>query len=273
MNLTLHPASQKLLAAYSTHMPHALLITGKSGIGVSTVAENLAKQISKNVTIVLPEKDEKIDLETGTITVGIIRRLYEQTRTKHSRVVVIDYAERMATQAQNAFLKLLEEPGSGTTFILACHDPQRLLPTILSRVQQLELREISREASLELVKALGVTDQTKQSQLLYIAEGLPAKLAHLATDEKFFEKEAQSVRDAKELLQASPYDKLLIAQRYRADRPGSLAMLDIALKMTRQSFTATSDSRATRQLETLLDTYDAISGNGNIRLQLARLAL
>lgn len=273
MNLTLHPASARLVDAYAAHPPHALLITGRTGGGMQAAAEYIAAKQGSTILRVLPEKDDKVDLEAGSIGVETIRTLYEQTRAKQRRVIIIGQAERMTAQAQNAFLKLLEEPGEDTIFILATHDPQLLLPTIHSRVQHVELRPISREASLQLITLLGVTDATKQQQLLYIGQGLPEKLTQLVNDPELFEQEAQRVRDAKELLQAPAYQKLLVAQRYKTDRPGSLALLDIALAMTRQSLVAAFDIRLKTRLDNLLDIHQAISRNGNIRLQLARLAL
>lgn len=274
MNLMMHPASAKYIEAYVAHRPHALLITGPEGIGASSIAEHIAKQFTKNIIIVLPEKDDKVDLESGTITVSLVRRLYEQTRTKASdRVVIVDYAERMAVQAQNAFLKLLEEPETHTSFIIVSHDPQKLLPTIHSRVQQLELRPVSKHDSQALISRLGITDATKQNQLLYMAEGLPAKLTRLTKDQAYFDAQAQGIRDARVLLQGSTYDRLIIAHKYKSDRSGSLSLIDIALRMTRQSLERSSDGRALAQLEALLETYDTIQANGNIRLQLARLAL
>lgn len=274
MNLAIHSTSRKHLEAAIIHTPHALLLTGPHGIGASTIAHHIAVQLSQNILTILPEKDEKVDLESGTITVGLIRRLYEQTRTQvGDRVVVIDYAERMAVQAQNAFLKLLEEPGSHTSFILVSHDSQKLLPTIHSRVQHIELREISTSDSTHLIEQLGVQDPTKRSQLLYMAQGLPAKITRLIQDEEYFRSQAQIVRDARDLLQGNPYDKLLLAHAYKSDRQGCLSLIDIALRMTRTSLASSNDPRAVSQLETLLRTYDTISANGNIRLQLARLVL
>src|SRR5690606_41517756 len=67
----------------------------------------------------------------------IIRRLYDLARTKGSKkYIIIDYAETMAKPAQNAFLKLLEEPNDQIHFILLSHQPQSLLPTIMSRSEE-----------------------------------------------------------------------------------------------------------------------------------------
>lgn len=54
------------------------------------------------------------------------------------RVVLIQNIDRMPTEAQNAFLKTLEEPPEDTMFLLTSSEPKKVLPTILSRVRPLE---------------------------------------------------------------------------------------------------------------------------------------
>ncbi len=59
------------------------------------------------------------------------------------RVVIIDAADEMNTNAANAILKLLEEPPANTILLLICHQPARLLPTIRSRCRELRLSPMS----------------------------------------------------------------------------------------------------------------------------------
>lgn len=274
MTLILHPLTEKSALSITKNPPHALLITGQYGIGASTLAMHIAKQLSPMVTTVLPEKDDKIDLDKGTITVGLVRRLYEQTRTKSaSRIILIDYAERMAPTAQNAFLKLLEEPTPGTMFILVSHEASKLLPTVKSRVQRFDMHTITLDQSKQLLDILEVTDPTKRMQLLYMASGLPAELTKLASDQAYFERGADIVRDAKALLQAETYKKLLVAHKYKDDRAAALRLLEIAMNMLRQSLSNEQPIVTTKKLDHFLDVYDRLSANGNIRLQLARAVL
>ncbi len=63
---------------------------------------------------------------------------------KGNRMVIIREAERMTPEAAQAALKLIEEPGEGTYLVLTSRDPERLLPTILSRCQRLRFRPLPR---------------------------------------------------------------------------------------------------------------------------------
>lgn len=275
MSLVLHPTSDALLAKVTAHLPHALLLSADEGVGLGTIAREVARTHTAHAIIVLPEKDDKIDLEKGNITVDSIRRLYSQARTKQAgkRIIVIDYAERMNHQAQNAFLKLLEEPAEGTSFILASHEPSRLLPTIRSRVQHVELRRITTDQSNELLDTLAVRDATKRSQLLFMANGLPAELIRLDQNEEYFAHRVSIMRDARTFLQGSAYDKLLVAQAYKDDRPKTLLMIKDCIKIIEHSLKSQPQAKLIKQLSHLSNIYDVIEANGNIRLQLLTLAV
>ena len=267
----LHEKSEKALAALWNGGAHGMLLSGPVGVGLSTIAEYFSRQ-SNSVTLwVRPEKDEKIDYEKGSITVAQIRSLYETLKTvdKKGRIVVIDSAERMAEPAQNAFLKLLEEPPQGVRFVLLSHTPTTLLPTIHSRVQSLELHPIERAQSETLLDQLVIIDPTKRAQLLFIAAGLPAEIHRLAADEEYFRSRAGIVRDARTFISGSPYERLKIAHAYKDSRPKALQLLEDSMKQLRQTVTQSGDTSALARIPKLLGAYKAVRQNGNVRLQLA----
>lgn len=267
----IHPQTQKVLDAVFASDSHAILLSGPVGIGLSTIAAEYAAKLKGQVVPVLPEKESKIDIEKGSITVESIRRLYDLTRMKepNGRTVVVDYAERMAPAAQNAFLKLLEEPSEGTRFILLTHQPTLMLPTIHSRSQKVEIKPITREQSEAHLDALGVRDATKRSQLLFIAEGLPAELSRLVGDDSLFESRVGLVKDARTYVTGSPYDRLLIAKKYKDSRPEALVLLQDAAKLLRMTIASKGDGATLKMLTRLEVLHKRISEQGNVRLQLS----
>jgi len=275
MSLYVHSLSRTQLTAALANESASLLISGPSGIGLLTVANDALRSLGAVVLTVLPEKDEKVDLEKGRITVDVVRKLYEQTKTvsQQPRVVIIDYSERMATPAQNAFLKLLEEPPQNTRFILLTHTPETLLPTIRSRTQHIVLQPISDVQTNELLNDLGVHDATKRAQLLFIARGLPAHITTLVEDEKLFSARAAIVKDARTFISGSPYDRLLIAKQYKDNRENALQLLVDALKQLKTSFTAQPEARTLAMLEKLERSHKTLTEQGNVRLQLSALAV
>ena len=268
--VVVHPATKGRLDSLLLDLPQSLLLSGKSGVGLLAIARGIAAQLHTAPRVVLPEKDEKVDLEKGVISVDSIRRLYQITKTIETgrRIIIIDYTERMGSQAQNAFLKLLEEPGRNTYFILLTHEVSKLLPTIRSRAQHLEVQPVTLEQSESVLDELKVTDAKKRSQLLFIASGLPAELHRLASDDSYFDKRVQVVRDAREFLQGSPYDRLKLAQAYKDNRPQALLLLSDALRLLRTNVSE-GKSELLPSIDALLKAYERIEANGNIRLQLA----
>ncbi len=79
------------------------------------------------------------------------------------RVAILLDAERMGAQAQNALLKLLEEPPDGLLLLLCTSAPEALLPTILSRCQQLRLQPVDEH---ELVDALAARYPERKAEEL-----------------------------------------------------------------------------------------------------------
>lgn len=271
MNLVVNEVSRKALENALENLSHALLITGKEGVGLFTIAKEYADTQKSILYTVLPEKDEKIDLEKGTITVESIRRLYDFTKTiePNGRIIVIDYAERMATPAQNAFLKLLEEPTEGTHFILLSHNPERLLPTIRSRSQLIDIRPASRQQSEALLDDLGVKDATKRAQLLFIAQGLPAELTRLVNDDEYFTARAGIVKDAREFITGSPYTRLILAKKYKDNRSQALMLLEDAMRQLEQTIASGNRESAITVVSRLEQLHKRVSEQGNIRLQLS----
>lgn len=271
----INPASEKTLLAIIKKMPQSLLLTGEPGVGLGVISRYIAELCKVKPIIILPEKDEKIDLDKGIISVEIMRRLYDETRTKMTskRIIIIDYAERMTVQAQNAFLKLLEEPGTDIYFILVSHSMSKLLPTILSRTEKLEIRPITVKQSEKLLDDLKITDVIKRSQLLFMAEGLPAELTRMVNDDVYFEKRSLTVRDARELIRGNMYQKLLIVNSHKDDRAVVLTLLLDMASILKHSIVINPQADAVAKIDSILNAYQQIEANGNIRLILARMLL
>jgi hypothetical protein len=271
MNLILHPRTQEFITHSAKSIPQSLLITGVNGVGLLTIAQHIAASHSPVVHMIEPLAVGK----SKSITVEQIRDLYDTVRTRSDgkRIIIIDDADVMTHAAQNAFLKLLEEPGAQTHFILLSHHTDQLLPTIQSRVQQQEIYPIDSNQTRKYLDELGVGDERKKQQLLYIADGLPAELHRLVHDNDYFDASAQRMKDARELLRASTYEKLLIAHRYRDNREQAIGLVEAAIHITRRTLSDNAQTGLVKQLSALTTAYDGLQANHNIRLCLARLVL
>jgi DNA polymerase III delta prime subunit len=272
MNLVLHPATALLLTAIEKEPPQSLLLSGASGTGLLTIASGMA---AKTRTIVVRPQTAKGEVGAGGIGVEAIRDLYDHTRTKtvHPRTVIIDDADKMSPSAQASFLKLLEEPNESTRFILTTHTPSSLLPTIRSRVQSFHVQSLTDEQSKDFIRELGVSDATKQTQLLFLAAGLPAELTRLIQDDEYFQLRASIISDARNLIAADTYQKLRIVHSYRLKRDEALRLIDSAMAILRFSLRNKPQPNLVLQLEALLEARERLLANQNVALQLARAVL
>jgi len=88
------------------------------------------------------------------IKISAIRNLYQLIVSKpneaKNRAVIIGHAETMNEHAQNAFLKMLEEPPSNTFFILISENSNSMLPTIISRCRTLWFKPIEQRSENEI---------------------------------------------------------------------------------------------------------------------------
>ena len=272
--VVLNPIDEKRLSLLVKDLPQSLLLTGDKGIGLATIAHSIA---DKNLAGFLQPQNskEQIDNESGTISVEMIRGLYTQTRAKHTgrQVIIIDNADRMSAGAQAAFLKLLEEPNDSIHFILTSHAPQKLVLTIISRIQEFTLHPITHEQTTAFLDSLKVDDKTKRAQLQFIADGFPAELSRLITNDSYFKQRAKIMGDARTFLQSNAYEKVLIAQEYQGERPQALQLVDSCMQILRRSISAKPQQAAVAQLTLLLTIRDNINSQHNIRLQLARFVL
>jgi DNA polymerase III delta prime subunit len=264
-----HSSSESLINQLRSGGGQSLLISGPEGVGLLDIARAITE--GSQTTLLSPDETKA----SRHISAEMIRELYDMTRSKSvgKQYVIIAEADAMTKSAQGAFLKLLEEPNASIHFILISSLPDVLLPTIRSRVQQHTITPISSAQSATYLNDLGVTDETTRKQLLYIAEGLPEELARLATDEAYFSEAVQRMKDARELLQASQYERLLVVNRYRDNRVNAQQLVAFATSMTRRSLSQRPQKSLVTQLDKLLSTREELDANANVRLTLTRLVV
>lgn len=263
-NLVVSHSAKPRIQRYQESLPQAVLLSGTTGVGLLTIARSIARENGE--TIVL-----RPELLTKTSTVPLIsiekiRDLYSQTRTRAEkvRVVIVDDADAMTIPAQNAFLKLLEEPNQSTKFILTSHRPESLLPTIRSRLESCHITPVSKEQTLELIDSLPNLTAQKRTQLLFIAEGLPAELSRLTNEEMTFRTKASLISTAKRLIEENPYDRLIIIAKEKLTRQSADSLAEQIVTLLSRNPSPTGVER----IERLLQARERIAAGGNIKLQL-----
>ena len=115
-------------------------IDGADACGVCASCKRIARGVHADVLLIEPG-------DSGTIKVDQVREAIDRAAYRpfegRRRVVIVDVADAMVAEAQNALLKTLEEPPAGSMFVLVTARPDMLLPTVRSRCQRLRFGRLS----------------------------------------------------------------------------------------------------------------------------------
>jgi DNA polymerase III delta prime subunit len=149
-------------SAEAGNLPHALLFCGEEKIGKKEFAINLAKHlVGENIESGINPDFILLEPEKKNIQIKQVRDLIEKLSFKPYgagyKIGMVNEAHLMNKEAQNCFLKFLEEPTDKTHLILITAFPYLLLPTILSRTQKIRFyppKGFKREYSDEYAKDL-----------------------------------------------------------------------------------------------------------------------
>lgn len=137
-------------AIANNHLAQALLFCGPRGVGKTSCARILAKQINTDENT-SPDEDFAFNVfeldAASNNSVDDIRSLIDQVRIPPQmgtyKVYIIDEVHMLSQSAFNAFLKTLEEPPKHAIFILATTEKHKIIPTILSRCQIFDFKRIT----------------------------------------------------------------------------------------------------------------------------------
>ncbi len=267
----LSPYSKKQLQHYLKRPGHALLLGGQDGIGKYYVARWVGEQLGQP-TITVETIDNK------AISIAQIRELYTRTRTGDPLLVIVRDAHTMSREAQNAFLKLLEEPPKHVKFILTTQNSQSMLPTIVSRTTYVNLTPPHKDDLVAYVHSLNAHDKTELARLAVTTENLPGKLITSTKDDESKQLHQALVAEAKRFYSSPVYERLctLVDQNYSKEWFSDLSAFLVVIvdSLMRQQTDPKALKTLTRQARLLQETHHNLyTINGNQKIHLIRLAV
>ena len=221
----------------SGKIAHSYIFIGPRGIGKKTISNIFAKAL-----VCYEKKQEPCNIcqscrqfESGnhpdvyrvisdkkTIGVDSIRDMQSDIKIKpfqgDRKIYIIDKADTMTVQAQNALLKTLEEPPKYAVIILLADNTSSLLPTVLSRCQLIKIPRLSPTHIAKIVeKKLGVS---QEQALVYakLSEGLPGKALELAGSQEYQQLREDVLNLIERLIHASALEAMEYAHFFEERR-------------------------------------------------------
>lgn len=285
--LILHPSTEDAIAQLIRKSSHAVLITGMPGGGKSSLAEFLASGMLGMDAFELekyPYLTTLRSIDNKAIPIDSIRELQKYMTLKIpggregiARVAIIENAQLLTTEAQNALLKTLEEPPEDTVLIATATSAEALLPTIRSRMRVVN----AVLPPLNDLKDYFLSQNYKSQdieQALLVSGGLPG-LTHALLNNQETHPLFEAVLLARKLLQAKAYERLLLVDGLSKQKQLAQDTCFILGQMSRMALSrghATSTQAVHRWQRVIKASYEAsvqLKHNTQAKLVLMKLML
>lgn len=237
--LLVHPRTKKQTEMFVQSPSHALLIVAPPGSGKLTLAQGIAAELLGFGSAIqlqtypyfthIKRPDVKQDISIDSVRgLNKLLRLKVPGSNQIRRVIVIENAHDLNEEAQNAMLKMLEEPAPDCIFILTAASTESLLPTIASRAQQLHVQPIKlSDASKQLSSSYG---QKQIENAWNLSQGSAGLLLALLRDDKDHPLK-KAIEEAKDYLRKDKYERLLASDALGKDKNQLRLFLDALLKL------------------------------------------
>ncbi|WP_418586061.1 ATP-binding protein [Intestinibacter sp.] len=171
----------------SNMVSHAYMFEGPNGIGKNTMARELAAILLEMENLFNSPDYIEIKPDGNSIKIAQIRKLQSDILVKpykSYKIYVIDEAQKMTVEAQNALLKTLEEPPKYAIIILITNNKESLLDTIKSRCEIIKFTPIPMQEVASYLTVNGI-DSKRASLLANFSRGSMKKAIELSESEEF----------------------------------------------------------------------------------------
>jgi hypothetical protein len=283
--LLINPKTKTQLNSFINNPAHALLITGPSGSGRQTLSRALSAHLlsikpdrlsSHPYFFFISKPEDKTDIPIESIRQLINKvslKVADQIdeKTSINRIALIDDAQNLSTEAQNAVLKLLEEPPAKTLLILTADSDDAVLPTVASRAQKIRVVPVDLSQTLNYFESKYSKD--KISSAWRLGQGSAGLITALLSDDTEHPLKL-GVDMAKEFISKDTYNRVIYLQALAKDKAEFYIFLEALARVLAALHAANPDSRkflSSRQK--LQEIIKGCEANANTRLSALALAI
>ncbi len=293
MKLTNFIGNEKVIDRLSKLMesgrfPHALIIEGEEGIGKKTLAKDIAcalvcrgndkpcgecAQCKKAIAAIHPDISEYIPAGTANSfhvdTVrNIINDAYVQPNEADYKIYILANAHCMNQNAQNALLKILEEPPKYVVFILTTNSKSALLSTVLSRSVCVSLEGVDIERAANYITShCENIDYNTAKKTVETFNGNIGKAIDSLQDSKTSELVDVCNKICKALATSNEYEMMTLCSVFQKDRQGVVFACDLLKSIFRDAlFAGESSEHISGQEESAALLKSSLSRQSLIKL-------
>lgn len=289
MILVFHPRTQLAVADYIARPTQALLITGPYGSGKASVARYLTTSVldidgvdtgkyedHPYIRTIRPVDGKAIPIETIRNLQHFLSLSVPGSKSREvSRVVVIENAQLLTTESQNALLKTLEEPPPRTIIVLTAISRDAVLPTIQSRVRQLIILPPPVDLITSHFLDLGYSNSNIDRALTLSGE-LPGLASALLAKDSSHPLVAATTH-ARGILQSKTYERLLLVDSLSKQKPLCTDILFVLGQMSRTALLRNANGTAAQRWQRIMrasfQASQQLSHNSQTKLVLTNLML
>lgn len=264
---------------------HAYLLTGPRGVGKSELAKAFAKAVccpnrgDGNVAAACGQCSSCRAVERGghpdvevyslesqaaladkpvrgaNLSIETVRRLRAAAALlpfqSERRVLLVEDAETLLEPAQQALLKILEEPPPAVTIVLLVDEVEVLLPTVRSRCQEIPVRPVSEEAVERALLGRGIGGELAR-EIAVLSMGRPGWAIDAALNPKVLQTRREEWQAARAWVASSPYERLVTAfrlgEQFPKRRTAVIGTVQAAITILRRAMLGGMDDDAANEV-------------------------